>query len=73
MTRLLVLMASPSSSRCGTGSAWGVVALCVLTFLCAARSSGADWPGYVLNALLGLDFGVELAFGDALADVLNGK
>jgi hypothetical protein len=45
----------------------------VLAILCGAQSSGAGWPGYVVNALLGLGFGVVLAFGDELAEVLDGE
>jgi hypothetical protein len=49
-----------------------VMALCVLTFVLATTETGTTWWNIARGCLLGLFFGMVFAFGDELADLLEG-
>jgi hypothetical protein len=47
------------------------VVLCLAVFMTGGYFNGGGWYGAIVGAIVGLFFGVVLAFGDELADVLE--
>jgi hypothetical protein len=48
-----------------------VIVLCLTVFVLASTANRKDWYGVAVGVVLGLGFGVVMAFGDELADALE--